>query len=162
MNPLDRLIARETFEEAIRPLTPRQLAVALLRLEGLTDDQIARLLGIQRSSATKRIRHAGQRIASEVPELRSFLRDLRQAGRTHTLDNQPLEHGWLCTDSAGLAETPGVDPYLTSSEAASVLSIHPNTIVQRCNQGRYPAARRDGTRWRIPASAIEPSQPAYS
>jgi DNA-binding CsgD family transcriptional regulator len=106
VNPLDRLVARETFEEAISLLTPRELAVALLRLEGLNDDQIGHVLGIGRSSATKRIRRAAHRIASELPELRPFLKDRRQAGRSHTLDNQPLEHGWLCTDSAGLAETP--------------------------------------------------------
>jgi excisionase family DNA binding protein len=155
MNPLDRLVARETFQEAIHLLTPRQLAVALLRLEGLTDDQIARLLGIQWCSATKRIRHAAARIASEVPELRSFLRDRRQAGRSHTLDNQPLEHGWLCTDSAGLAEAPSAEPYLSTGEAAALLEVHPNTIVQRCRQGRYSDALRDGTRWRIPTSAIQ-------
>lgn len=160
VNPLDRLVARETFEEGIHLLTPRQLAVALLRLEGLTDYQIAHLLGIQRSSATKRIRSAAERIASEVPELRSFLKDRRQAGRTHTIEHEPLEHGWLCTDSAGLTERPGVDPYLTSTQAATVLGVHPNTIVHRCNQGHYPAARRDGTRWRVPASALQPDRAA--
>jgi hypothetical protein len=116
---------------------------------------IARLLGISRPTATKRIRHAAERIASEVPELWAFLKDRRQAGRTHTLDNQPLEHGWLCTDSAGLAETPGADPHPSTAEPAAVPDVHPKTFVQHCSQGRYPAARRDGARWRIPASAID-------
>jgi excisionase family DNA binding protein len=46
--------------------------------------------------------------------------------------------------------------YFRISEAASVLGIHPNTLLKQVHQGLVPGATRTGRgRWRIPASFLQ-------
>ena len=96
-SPLERIIERETFREIILLLEPLDLIVATLRLEGLTDEDIARLMGRSRPSVTSRMKRARERIIHLRPDLASALE-----GRSHprhradTAQGRPLEEGWLC------------------------------------------------------------------
>ena len=44
--------------------------------------------------------------------------------------------------------------FLTTEEAASILSVHPNTIVRWIKNGRLPSSKI-GSQYRIPREAIE-------
>jgi DNA-binding CsgD family transcriptional regulator len=70
---LDRLVRQETLAQALSLMRPRELAVAALRADGLTDVQIAALLGISPKAVHARMRRAQQRIFEELPELRVVL-----------------------------------------------------------------------------------------
>jgi DNA-directed RNA polymerase specialized sigma24 family protein len=95
-NPLSRLLEREIFAEIIRLLTPKELLIAALRLEGLTDTEIGALLGVGRTTVSQQMRKAQARIAAELPEAASLLAD-RRAKRSRTRGaGPPLQRGWLC------------------------------------------------------------------
>jgi DNA-directed RNA polymerase specialized sigma24 family protein len=74
-NPLHDLIRRELFADVIRHLHPLELLIALLRVEGLTDLQIARELGTTRPTVTRLMLHARRRIARQVPGAADLLGD---------------------------------------------------------------------------------------
>jgi hypothetical protein len=85
-NPLHDLIRRELFAEIIRHLRPIELLIALLRLQGLTDHQIARELGTTRACVTRGMLRARRRIAEQVPDAADLLggRDRRRIHRDAT------------------------------------------------------------------------------
>lgn len=56
--------------------------------------------------------------------------------------------------SADLALLVGRAEILTPDEAASILKLPTNTIVQLCARGDIPGARKVGRRWRFPAAGI--------
>ncbi|MFN2167708.1 MAG: sigma factor-like helix-turn-helix DNA-binding protein [Anaerolineae bacterium] len=95
-SPLQRIIERETFREIISLLEPMDLIVAAMRLEGLTDDEIARILGVSRSPVTSRMKRACQRIIHLRPDLAPVLEG-RRLSKAHPdrSDRRPLEQGWL-------------------------------------------------------------------
>jgi DNA-binding NarL/FixJ family response regulator len=93
-HPLDRLIEQETFAEIVAMLTPKELVVAALRLEGLSDTQIGALLGSSPSAVRQRLAHAQMRIVRERPELAVVLEE-RQHSNSFDDEALPLEWGWL-------------------------------------------------------------------
>ena len=74
---LDRLVRQDTLAQALALMRPRELAVAALRADGLTDRQIAALLGITPKTVSARMMRARQRIAQDLPELRVVLEGRR-------------------------------------------------------------------------------------
>jgi hypothetical protein len=89
----DRLIEQDTFAEMLALLEPEELSIACLRLEGLSDEQIASLLDISRGTVRCRMEQARQRIVETMPELASVLRGRRHPPRC---GRRPLERGWIC------------------------------------------------------------------
>jgi DNA-binding CsgD family transcriptional regulator len=83
---LDRLVRQETLAQALSAMRPRELVVAALRADGLTDVQIADLLGITPKAVYARMWRARQRIAADLPELRVVLdgrRSPHKCGEPH-------------------------------------------------------------------------------
>lgn len=97
-HPLDRLVEQDTFAEMLALLEPEELVIASLRLEDLSDDQIASLLDIDRTTVRYRMEQARQRIVEALPELEPVLRDRRHAPAR---DARPLARGWLCPSIGG-------------------------------------------------------------
>ncbi|MFN2183886.1 MAG: hypothetical protein ACK2UU_07835 [Anaerolineae bacterium] len=97
-HPLDRLVEQDTFAEVLALLEPEELVIAALRLEDLTDDQIALLLDIDRANVRRRMEQACRRIAEALPELAPVLRDRRYRP---ACDLRPLNRGWLCPSIGG-------------------------------------------------------------
>jgi hypothetical protein len=97
-HPLDRLVEQDTFAEALALLEPEELVIASLRLEALSDDQIASLLDIDRATVCRRMEQAHQRIVEVLPELAPVLR-----GRRHRplRCRRPLQRGWICPSISG-------------------------------------------------------------
>lgn len=94
---LDRVVERETFAEILVCLTPQELAVAALRLEGLSDAEIGTLLGMSRQAVRQRLAKAQLRIIYTRPELAPALRGRCPSNGTAAPPaTLPLEHGWLC------------------------------------------------------------------
>jgi hypothetical protein len=94
--PLEQMVERETFGEILEQMTPEELTVAALRLEGLTDAQIAALLGEDAATVSRRMVRAQARIATQLPET-SHLLGRRYLGRNwRRRRDHPLEYGLLC------------------------------------------------------------------
>lgn len=76
MNPnpiLDRIIARETYAEMLATLTPQQLAVVALRLDGLSWIAAEQVLGITRGCAYQRMLGPRHRLPQQFPHLLTML-----------------------------------------------------------------------------------------
>jgi predicted DNA-binding protein (UPF0251 family) len=97
-HPLDRLVEQAAFAEMLALLEPEELVIASLRLEDLSDDQIASLLDIDRATVRYRMEQARQRIVETLPEMASVLNNRRHAPAR---DPRPLERGWLCPSIDG-------------------------------------------------------------
>lgn len=65
--PLDRLVARERVAEILEALTPAELVVALLRAEGMSDEEVGAFLGVGGAVVRQRMIRARRRIRREVP-----------------------------------------------------------------------------------------------
>jgi hypothetical protein len=96
LEPLERLILRENCLDILRNLEPIELTIAALRLEGLSDAQIGQLLGMARSTVTRQLARAQERILRDLPFTAGLL-----AGRQP--DHNPVSHvkalleqGWIC------------------------------------------------------------------
>jgi excisionase family DNA binding protein len=152
-HPLDRLIEREAFGEMVALLTPEELVVAALRLEGLSDVQIAALLDIDRSAVSHRMHKARERIVAEIPELAGILRDRQQPRQKPPDGGTPsLEHGWICrwVEEDPLPE---IARALTVSQVAQRYGVETATVRRWIRRGRFPHAyRAQGRRgdYRIP------------
>ena len=92
-HPVDRLIEQDTFAEMLALLEPEELLIACLRLEDLSNEQIASLLDISPRSVRSRMEQAMQRIVEALPELAPVLGGRRQPARC---GRRPLERGWIC------------------------------------------------------------------
>ena len=92
-HPLDRLVEQDTFAEVLALLEPEELVIASLRLEALSDEQIASLLDIDRATICRRMEQARQRIVEALPELAPVLRDRRHRPLRC---RRPLQRGWIC------------------------------------------------------------------
>jgi len=143
-HPLDRLVEQETFLEIISLLEPEELVVALLRLEGLSDLQIGRLLGITGSAVCRRIQQARDRISARRPALAPLLKD-RRVPRRKAPRNEvpPLEHGWLCrwTDEQD-RPLPDLTADLTTEDVARRCQVTTQTVRRWIRQGFFPHAYR--------------------
>jgi DNA-binding CsgD family transcriptional regulator len=140
---LDRLIERESFAEIVTLLQPEELLVAVLRLEGLSDVQIGRLLGITRAGVSFRLKQARERISAEAPDLAPLLRGREQPpGKQVRLDPPPLEHGWLCPEEAGWDRAGGqpgaANAGLTTVDVAQRYQVTPQTVTRWVREGRFP------------------------
>ena len=143
-HPLDRLIEQDTFAEAMALLEPEELVIASLRLEALSDDQIASLLDVDRATVCRRMEQARQRIAEALPELGPVLRHRRHPSLRRL---RPLQRGWICPSSGGEG-----DPL-----ACRPRSLHHGApLVQRYIRGLSRQAFGAGP----PESLPRPSTPA--
>ena len=70
---LDGLVRADMLEEILRLLTPEEALLAILRLQGRPDEEIAALVGVRRLTVTKRMIRARKRIARELPEAADWL-----------------------------------------------------------------------------------------
>jgi hypothetical protein len=76
------------------------MAVALLRVDGLLDREIACLLGISRTAVAKRMVSARGRIAQQVPELATWLMGRRLPKQSWRRRRRKLvESGWIGDES---------------------------------------------------------------
>jgi excisionase family DNA binding protein len=139
-NPvLERMVEKETFVEIICSLTPGETAVALLRVDGLDDQEIADALGITRSAVHMRIKAAVKRITQQVPEARALL-----AGRNR-----------FSTASRCLTGREE-DDTVSAVEAARLLSCSDQTIRNWIAAGRLPNAQLGPKgSWQIPWSDLQ-------
>jgi len=139
-NPvLDRIIEQETFAEIIAGLRPSETTVALLRADGLDDQQIADALGITRSAVQARIKQAVTRISDQSPEAASLLTGRY---RYHTASRH--------------LTAPEEDDLITPSDAARIMNCSRQTIRNWITNGRLPNAQRASTgHWLIPWGDLE-------
>lgn len=94
-DPLERLIWQDTLAEILDLMTPYELIIAVLRLEGLTDAEIGEMLGTHRGAVAQHMLDLQEWIVRRKPELASFLSSRqRPSGISRT--SAPLERGWLC------------------------------------------------------------------
>ena len=70
---LDAIIARETFAEILATLTPKQLAVVAMLLDGLPQQESGEILGLTRNCAYERLRFARGRIKTRFPHVTTLL-----------------------------------------------------------------------------------------
>jgi len=139
-NPvLDRIIQQETFAEILARLTPCETAVALLRADGLDDQEIGDALGITRSAVQDRIKKAVTRISKEVPEAGRLL-----AGRDRF------------NTARQCLTIPDQDNMIPCGEVARMLSCCDQTIRNWIAAGRFPNAQQTGRgHWLIPWGDLE-------
>lgn len=80
---MDKLVRADMLGEILRLLTPEEALLALLRLQGRPDEEIAEMMGVERSTVTRRMIAARKRIARELPEAAGWLdgRRRRKGGR---------------------------------------------------------------------------------
>ena len=103
-HPLDNLVSEENIRDILRALTWNQMIAIALRLEGLSNIQIAAMLGVSKMAITHRFRTAKERVTRFVPEVADSV-----AGRAFppgpTTDwrgsGTPLEWGYLCEETKG-------------------------------------------------------------
>ncbi len=141
-DPLDRLVEQDTFAEMLALLEPEELVLAGLRLEGLSDSQIAALLDMDSRTVGERIERARLRIMEALPELALFLRG-RQRPSHWPMSRQspPLEHGWLCRWEADEDEPlPGLEAGLTVRDVAQRYGVTEKTVTCWVREGRFPNA----------------------
>ena len=139
-NPvLDRIVQQETFAEILARLTPCETAVALLRADGLDDQEIADALGITRAAVQDRIKRAVTRISSLMPSAAALL-----AGRDRY------------NTASRLFTVPGEDYMISAGHAARMLECSGQTIRNWIAAGRFPHAQQEPTgQWLIPWGDME-------
>lgn len=146
-HPLDRLVEQDTFAEALALLGPEELVIAALRLEALSDDQIASLLDIDRATVCRRMEQARQRIVEALPELAPVLRNRRHPPLRCL---RPLQRGWICPTIGGEPDTlAGRSPGLR----------HGTPLVQRYIRGLSRQTSGAGSQRQI--ENVEPSLDGY-
>ncbi len=73
-NPhLDHLIAKESFAEMIRVLSPKELTVIALRLDDCPQDFTGEVLGLTRNTGYQRLKSARWRLQKLFPHIRSMV-----------------------------------------------------------------------------------------
>jgi len=101
-HPLDLLISYDTVLDIWQAMTPEQQVVALLRLEGLKNEEIAALLELTRQAVAARLRTAKRRIIAAHPELAALIDDRTNKrnwtwNRDPSITARPLQCGWICS-----------------------------------------------------------------
>jgi hypothetical protein len=134
---LDRLVAADDLARALSLMRPGELAVAMLRADGLTDAQIGHLLDIHPATVSARIAQARARIERSIPELRVFL------------------DGRGSPSPRGTPHLSGRRAIFTPASLAKQWGVTPTTVRRWCVAGRFAGARRtESGRWCIPAEAL--------
>ena len=154
-HPLDRLIRQETFAEMIALFERDEMAIVILRLEGLNDSQIGAVLDLSRTAVSWRMDQARARIAAALPELAADLRDRGQPSRQPSQQGMlPLDRGWICNGEEDEEAWAEVDPDLSVVEVADRYGVSRRTVLRWIRAGRFPHAYTldvgDGE-YRIPA-----------
>jgi DNA-directed RNA polymerase specialized sigma24 family protein len=84
---LSGLLRADMLEEILRLLSPEEALLALLRLNGVSDEEVAEIFGVDRSTVARRMIEAGKRIARELPEAAVWLEGRRRrTGRKRRAD----------------------------------------------------------------------------
>lgn len=84
-HPTDRIISLETQRQILDLLSPKELTVVALRLDGLNQAAIAMLLGMSRSTVCMRLSSAQRKILDRFPELSAWAED-RHHRTYHLID----------------------------------------------------------------------------
>ena len=66
---LERLCMLERYEIILKTLTPKQLAVVALLLDGIQGDDVGALLGIPTDTVTSRLAYARKCVLKKLPDL---------------------------------------------------------------------------------------------
>ena len=74
---LERLLEREAAAEILELLTPSEMVVVLLRLEGMSEREIGAFLGVGRGAVRQRLIRAQARIEQRIPGLAGTLKGRR-------------------------------------------------------------------------------------
>lgn len=147
---LDRLVEQDTFAELLALLEPVELVIAALRLEGLSDDQIATLLGTTRQTVVRRMERAQARIVAALPELGPLLRGRRPSSLARRRPaSPPLARGWICDWGQPDADDV-LGPNLTVRQVARHYGVTRQAVVRWIRQGHFPGAFRVGQTYRVP------------
>ena len=96
LGPLERLILRETCLDILHSLEPGERTIAGLRLEGLSDAQIGLILGLARSTVTRCLTRAQERIMREMPHAAGLLAGRQPDHSPASPVEELLEQGWIC------------------------------------------------------------------
>jgi excisionase family DNA binding protein len=132
---LERLIFRETVQEALALMAPEDLLLAAGRAAGLSDAELADRFNLDEATVSQRLGRARDRIAAEIPELRVLL-----AGRRHRSHSRPEPEA-------------GEDAGRTLEEVAAALGVGEATVAVWLQEKKFPGAYRVGNEWRIPAGS---------
>ena len=141
-HPLDRLVEQDTFAEALALLEPEELVIASLRLEALSDDQMASLLGVDRATVCRRMEQARQRIAEALPELAPVLRHRRHPPLRCL---RPLQRGWICPSIGGepdpfASRSPGLTARLSCGGISGACPGRPSAAARNNRWAGEPSA----------------------
>lgn len=164
-NPLDRLVEQDTFAEMLALLDPEELVMAVLRLEGLSDSQIAALLDTDTRSVGQCMEEARLRIMEALPELAPFLRGRQRSSHWPvSWQSPPLERGWLCRwDEDEDESLPELEPGLTVRDIAQRYGVTGRTVARWVREGCFPNAHwvntSGGLAYRIPEQDLISFQP---
>ena len=94
----DRIIhhmeIRRIFRQMVDVLEPHDMPILALRLEGLREADVARLLGMSRTTLNILDRDLKARIQAHVPEAWDLIHDLRRRSG-HRVVTDPLDRGWI-------------------------------------------------------------------
>jgi len=96
LEPLERLILRENCLDILHSLEPIERTIAALRLEELSDAQIGQLLGMARTTVTRHLTRAQERIMREQPDTAGLLAGRQPDRGPLPLVEAILEQGWIC------------------------------------------------------------------
>ena len=96
LEPLERLILRENCLEILHSLEPLERNIAALRLEGLSDAQIGQILRLDRSTVTRYLTRAQERIMRQLPHTTGLLAGRQPDHNPVSLVETLLEQGWIC------------------------------------------------------------------
>jgi len=158
-HPLDRLIRQETFAEMIALFERDEMAIVILRLEGLNDSQIGAVLDLSRTAVSWRMDQARARIAAALPELAADLRDRGQPPRQPSQQAMlPLDRGWICNGEDEEDVWADIEPDLSAVEVADRYGVSRRTVVRWIRAGRFPHAYLldvSSGEYRIPAIDLE-------
>lgn len=69
MSPYGAVVRLQRFRDMLSVLTPTQLSVVALRLDGASVVDIAEMLGISHQAVVERLNNAGRRLVRHWPEL---------------------------------------------------------------------------------------------
>ena len=158
--PLERLVARETFAEMLAVLRPLDALIAQYRVYGWSDAEIGETLHFDPSTVWRRMERAKARVIEEVPELSLDLSARRRRRhQAHSGESSPLERDCIrlqWPDEDGVwAEA---KPDLTTAEVALHYGVSPCTVRRWIQAGRFPQAYQLDNRrreYRVPEDDLE-------
>ena len=107
LEPLERLILRENCLDILRSLEPHERIIAALRLERLSDVQIGQILGIDRTTVSRFLTRAQERI---MRELHRLLASLPAASQNEALSHPVGRSSNRAGSATGVTPATGQSP----------------------------------------------------